>query len=126
MKSRTVLLVSGSARSRREVSTSLLRFNLVCITAEDESEALDLLRSSRSIGALVVEADTCDGLALAREGRALRPGLAVVYAAGAPQRIPARAVVQGAPIIPALLSAHMLAGVIANLGRRVNEDPVAA
>lgn len=117
----TVLLTT----TRQDVATSLSRFGYDVLTASDGTEALALLRANRGIGVLVADVDR-GGLALAREARAACPGLGVVYTATAPHRVPEAAKVSDAPILRAPYATHQLAGVIAGLGRRVLDDPLAA
>jgi hypothetical protein len=66
------------------------------------------------------------GLILAREARAIRPDLGVVYTATAPHRVTERENVSGAPILRSPYATHQLAGVIGGLGMRVLDDPLAA
>ncbi len=117
----TVLLTA----TRHDVATALSRFGYDILIANDGTEALALLRANRSIGVLVADVDRC-WLTLAREARAIRPGLGLVYTATAPHRVPETARVSDAPILRAPYATHQLAGVIAGLGRRVLDDPLAA
>src|SRR5215218_7316789 len=114
MKLSTVLLTA----TRGDVATSLSRFGYDILTASDGTEALALLRADRGIGVLVADVDR-GGLALAREARAVRPDLGVVYTAMAPHRVSETARVSGAPILRAPYATHQLAGVIGGLGRRI-------
>ncbi len=117
----TVLLPS----THRAISSSLARFGYEVLTASDTAEALALLRESRCITVLVADVDA-GGLTLAREARATRPTLGVVYTAMAPHRVAERERVADAPILRSPYGAHQLAGVISGLGRRVLDDPLAA
>ncbi len=62
------------------------------------------------------------GLALAREARAIRSDLGVIYTATAPHRVAETERVSEAPILRCPYAAHQLAGVISGLGRRVLDD----
>ncbi len=95
------------------------------LTASDKTEALPLLRATRCIGVLVADVEG-GGLTLARETRAIRPDLGVVYTATAPHRVAETERVSGAPILRSPFAAHQLVGVISGLGRRVLDDPLAA
>ena len=117
----TVLLPT----THRDISSSLARYGYEVLTTSDETEALALLRANRCIGVLVADVDR-GGLALAREARAIRPDLGVVYTATAPHRVAETERVSGAPILRSPYAAHQLAGVISGLGRRVLVDPLAA
>ncbi len=121
MKYPTVLLPA----THLDISASLGRFGYDTLTATDTTEALALLRANRCISVLVADVDG-GGLTLARQARAIRPDLSVVYTATAPHRVPEREKVSGAPILRAPYGVHQLAGVISGLGQRVLEDPLAA
>ena len=121
MKHPTVLLTA----TKGDVATALSRFGYDILTASDGTEALALLQANRSIGVLVADVDR-GGLTLAREARAIRPDLGVVYTAMAPHRVPETVRVSGAPILRAPFATHQLAGVIGGLGRRILDDPLAA
>ena len=121
MNSPTVLLPA----THRAVSSSLSRFGHEVLTARDKTETLALLRADRSITVLVADAEA-EGLTLAREARAIRPDLGIVYTAMAPHRVAERERVPDAPMLRSPYGAHQLAGVISGLGRRVLDDPLAA
>jgi CheY-like chemotaxis protein len=121
MNSPTVLLPA----SHRAISSSLSRFGYEVLTASDKTEALTLLRANLCITVLVADADA-GGLTLAREARAIRPNLGIVYTAMAPHRVAERERVRDAPMLRSPYGAHQLAGVISGLGRRVLDDPLAA
>ena len=121
MNSPTVLLPA----THRDISTSLGRFGYDVLTAGDRTEALALLCANRCIGVLVADVDA-GGLTLAQEARAIRSDLRVVYTASAPHRVPESSKVSDAPILRSPYAGHQLAGVIAGLGRRLLEDPLAA
>jgi hypothetical protein len=70
----TVLLPA----THRDISSSLARYGYEVLTASDPTEAHGFLRANRSIGVLVADVDR-GGLILAREARAIRPDLGVVY-----------------------------------------------
>ena len=127
MKHPLVLLATADPGVRRDVSNALSRFGYEVRTVSSGEEALGLLRADRSIGVLVAEAEA-GGLSLAREARALRPTLGVVYTSVAPHRIPEPAKVSGAPVLRTPYGAHQLVGVITGLGRRVLDEaaPIAA
>jgi DNA-binding NtrC family response regulator len=55
------------------------------------------------------------GLDLAREVRAVRPDIGVVYSAAAPQKIPETARVRGAPIMRSPIMPNQLVGVVGAL-----------
>jgi CheY-like chemotaxis protein len=117
----TVLLPAN----HRDIGTSLGRFGYEVLTVSDRAEALALLRANRGISVLVADVDA-GGLTLAREARAIRSDLRVVYTASAPHRVPQSSKVSDAPILRSPYAGHQLAGVIAGLGRRVLNDPLAA
>ncbi len=117
----TVLLTTAQG----DIASSLSRFGYDILTASNGTDAFALLRANRGIGVLVADVDR-GGLTLAREARAIRPNLGVVYTAAAPHRVPEAARVSDAPILRAPYATHQLAGVIAGLGRRVLDDPLAA
>ena len=121
----TVLLTATDAVTRRQVSDALARFGYEALTASDGAEALALLRDNRRIGVIVADVEA-GGLILAREARAIRPDLGVVYTTTAPHRVADSTKVSGAPILRSPYAAHQLASVIAGLGRRVLDDPLAA
>src|SRR4028118_1104216 len=89
----TVLLPAN----HRDISTSLGRFGYEVLTVSDGAEALALLRANRGISVLVADVDV-GGLALAREARAIRSDLRVVYTASAPHRVPPSSKVSDAPV----------------------------
>ena len=75
----------------------------------------------------MIVADTeLGGLALAREARAIRPNIGVVYTSVAPHRVVESAKVSGAPVLQKPYAAHQLVGVISGLSRRVLDDSLAA
>ena len=117
----TVLLPA----SHRAVSFSLARFGYEVLTASDTTEALALLRASRCITVLVADVDA-GGLTLARDARAIRPTLGIVYTAIAPHHVAERERVPDAPILRSPYGAHQIASLISGLGRRVLDDPLAA
>jgi CheY-like chemotaxis protein len=127
MKHPLVLLATADPATRRDVMAALNRFGYEVRTAAGGEEALDLLRTDRTIGVLVADVEA-GGLGLAREARALRSALGVVYTALAPHRIPEGAKVTGAPVLRVPYAAHQLVGVIAGLNRRVLDEasPIAA
>ncbi len=86
---------------------------------------LDCGGAAHCITVLVADVDA-GGLILAREARAIRPTLGVVYTAMAPHRVAERERVPDAPILRAPYATHQLAGVISGLGRRILDDPLAA
>jgi CheY-like chemotaxis protein len=117
----TVLLPTN----HHDISTSLGRLGYDVLTVSERTEALTLLRTNRGIGVLVADVDA-GGLTLAREARAIRSDLRVVYTASAPHRVPESSRASDAPILRSPYAGHQLAGVIAGLGRRVLDDPLAA
>jgi CheY-like chemotaxis protein len=121
----TVLVTTSDATTRRTISVSLARFDYEVLIATDGPEALALLRDNRQIGVIVADIEL-GGLALAREARAIRPKLGVVYASLAPHRVIGREKVAGAPMLRTPYAAHQLVGVIQGLGRRVLDDALAA
>ena len=120
-----VLLTTTNAATRRDVCDVLARYDYEAVVASDGTEALALLRDNRRIGVIVADAEL-DGLTLAREARAIRPNIGVVYTSVAPHRITEAAKVSDAPILRAPYGAHQLVGVIRGLGRRVLDDALAA
>ncbi len=120
-----VLLVSADASIRRDVSAWFTRFGYEITVTADPAEALAAIRSGQRIGVLVADVES-GGLLLAKEARALRPSLGVVYTSVAPQRVIEALKVAGAPIMRTPYAAHQLAGVISGLGRQTLADPLAA
>jgi DNA-binding response OmpR family regulator len=121
----TVLITATNDAVRREVCDVLYRFDYEAVVASDETEAVTLLRDNRRIGVIVADIEL-GGLTLAREARAIRPNLGVVYTSVAPHRVAERTKVSGAPIMRKPYAAHQLVGVIQGLGRRVLNDSLAA
>ncbi len=117
------LVLLTSAHS--SLGASLARYGYDSTIAVDTAEALTILRATRGISVLVADVDR-GGLLLAREARTIRPDLRVVYIAAAPHRVAEKEKVRDAPILRSPVTAHQLAGVIAGLGRRVLDNPVAA
>jgi CheY-like chemotaxis protein len=107
------------------VSASLARYGYDSTIASDPAEALAILRATRRSSVLVADVDR-GGLLLAREARAIRPDLLVVYIATAPHRVAEKEKVHDAPILRSPVAAHQLASVIAGLGRSVLDDALAA
>jgi DNA-binding response OmpR family regulator len=122
MRHPTVLLALSDARASREISTGLVRFGYDNLTATDHGEALAILAERQMIDVLVIDADAPEGLALGRGVRKTHPQVAIVYASEAPQRIPEDLMVEGSPMLRAPFPPHLLAGVVAALGRRVTDD----
>jgi CheY-like chemotaxis protein len=127
MKRPLVLLTRADPAARCDIAAALNRFGYDVLTACNGDEAVALLQLERSVGVLVADVEA-GGLALAREARALRPNLGVIYASVAPYRVAENSKVSGAPILHVPYSAHQLVGVIAGLGRRVLDEalPLAA
>jgi DNA-binding response OmpR family regulator len=121
----TVLVTATNDAVRRDVCDALARFDYEAIIASDGAEALAVLRDNRRIG-IIVAAIELGGITLAREARAIRPDLHVVYTSMAPQRIAEHLKVSGAPILRTPYAAQQLVGVIRGLGRRVLDDALAA
>ncbi len=82
----TILVTATDAATRRDVCDVLARFDYEVLIASDETEALALLRDNRQIGVIVANVES-GGLTLAREARAIRPHLGVVYTSVAPHRV---------------------------------------
>ena len=120
-----VLLVSADAAVRRDVSAWFTRFGYEITATADSAEALAAIRGGQRFGVLVADVES-GGLVLAREARALRPSIGVVYTSVAPQRVGDALKVSGAPIMRTPYAAHQLAGVITGLGRQTLADPLAA
>jgi PAS domain S-box-containing protein len=81
----TVLLVEDNADVRAVAAQQLAGFGYAVIEAEDAAQALVVLREEREIDLLftdVVMPGGMSGIELAREARALRPGLRVLLASG--------------------------------------------
>jgi DNA-binding response OmpR family regulator len=117
------LVLLTSAHS--SLGASLARYGYESTIAADSADALTILRATRGISVLVADVDR-GGLLLAREARTIRSDLRVVYIATAPHRVAEKEKVHDAPILRSPVAAHQLAGVIAGLGRRVLDDPLAA
>lgn len=125
MSSLAVLLISADASTRRDVSAWFTRFGHEMITCPDPAQALACIKSNPQINVVVADVES-GGLVLAREARAHRPAIGVVYTSVAPHRVSEALKVPGAPVVRAPFAAHQLAGVISGLGRRAIEDPLAA
>ena len=122
---KTVLVTTTDAAARRDLCASLARFDYDVLIASDGTEALALLRDNRQIGVIVADIDL-GGITVAREPRAIRPNIGVVYTSMAPHRVAESMKVSGAPILRMPYGAHQLVGVIRGLGRRVLDDSLAA
>jgi hypothetical protein len=127
MKRPLVLLTSAGPAARCDIAAALNSFGYDVLTACKDDEALALLRLQLFIGVLVADVEA-SGLALAREGRTLRPRLGVIYTSVAPYRVAKNSKVTDAPVLRVPYGAHQLVGVIAGLGRRVLDEalPLAA
>jgi signal transduction histidine kinase len=82
---RTILLVEDDDLVREAVERMLSDLGYASIAARGAQAALDILRRDDTIDLLLTDflmADSVDGLALAKEARALRPGLRVCLASG--------------------------------------------
>jgi CheY-like chemotaxis protein len=121
----TILLTASNPIARRDVTDVFDRFGYEVLTASDGAEALALFRENRRIGIIVADVEL-GGLMLAREARAMRPDVGVIYTSVAPYRVAENAKVSGAPILRVPYAAQQLVGVAASLGRRVLADPLAA
>ncbi len=121
----TVLITATNDAVRRDVCDVLARYDYEAVVASDETEALGLLRDDRRIGVIVADVEL-GGLALAREARAIRPHVSVVYTATTPHHVAESTKVSGAPVLRKPYAAQQLVGVIRGLGRRVLDEAVAA
>jgi DNA-binding response OmpR family regulator len=121
----TVLITATNDAVRSDICDALARFDYEAVIASDETEALALLQDNRRIGVIVADIEL-GGLTLAREARAIRPHLGVVYTSVAPHRVAESTRVSGAPILRKPYAAQQLVGVIRGLGRRVLDDSLAA
>ncbi len=121
----TVLITATNDAVRRDVCDVLARFDYEAVVASDEIEALALLRENRRIGVIVADVEL-GGLTLAREARAIRSNLGVVYTSIAPHHVAESTKVSGAPVLRKPYAAQQLVGVIRGLGRRVLDDALAA
>ena len=120
-----VLITSTNDAVRRDVCDVLARYDYEAVVASDETEALVHLRNDRRIGVIVADVEL-GGLTLAREARAIRPHLGVVYTSVTPHHVAESTKVSGAPILRKPYAAQQLVGVIRGLGRRVLDDSLAA
>ena len=120
-----ILLTATNTITRRDVTELLDRYGYMVLTASDGAEALAIFRENRRVGIIVADIEA-DGLTLAREARAMRPDVGVVYTSVAPYRVAENAKVSGAPMLRVPYAPQQLVGVIAGLGRRVLADPLAA
>ena len=121
----TILLTATNAAIRQDMCDVLARFDYEVVIASDGTEALALLRDDRRIGIIVADVER-GGLPLARDARAIRPDLGVIYTSMAPHRVAESTKVSGAPILLTPYGAHQLVGVIRGLGRRVLDNNLAA
>ena len=125
MQQPSVLLTTTDASTRRDICASLARFDFEVLVASDSIEALATLRANHRIGVIVANVEL-GGLTLARDARAIRPNLGVVYTSVAPHRVAESTKVSGAPILRTPFGAHQLVGVIRGLGRRVLDSALVA
>ena len=86
MKQPTVLLTTPDTWFRRDICSSLARFDYEVLVASDNIEALAILKENRRVGIIVVDVEL-HGLALAREARGSRSSLGVIYTSVSPHQI---------------------------------------
>jgi DNA-binding NtrC family response regulator len=120
-----VLLVAADGLTRRLTTNGLEIYGYEVIAACNGAEAVALLQSERRVGILVTDAELggeTDGLAVAQAGRAIDPGMIVIYTARSPHMIPAKRKVSAAPTVRAPFHPHQLLGVISQLRQGPAED----
>lgn len=120
-----VLVTAGTPEVALRIGEGLARYGYDARIARDQAEALAIVHAERRIGVVVADVES-GGLALAQQARNARPGLGVIYTAGFPQHIPAAATVKDAPVLRTPYTAHQLVSVIAGLGKRALDEPLAA
>ena len=125
MKQPTILLTTTDTWFRRDICSSLARFDYEVLVAGDAIEALAILEENRQVAVIVADIGL-GGLALAREARRSRPSLGVIYTSVSPHQIAKDEKVPGAPTLRIPYGANQLAGVIRGLGRRVLDNTLAA
>jgi CheY-like chemotaxis protein len=125
MKQPTILFATTDTWFRRDICSSLARFDYEVFVAGDDIEALAILKENRQVGVIVADIRS-GGLVLAREARRSRPSLGVIYTSVNPHDIAGSEKVPGAPTLRIPYGAHQLAGVIRGLGRRVLDNTLAA
>ncbi|MDP2358283.1 MAG: hypothetical protein Q8M31_19795 [Beijerinckiaceae bacterium] len=118
----TVLLALSDPRTNRAMSTGLQRFGYENLTATDQCEALSILATKGQIDVMIIDADAPEGLALGHGVRRAHPNVAIVYTSEAPQKIAEHTIVSGSPMLRSPFAPHLLAGVVAALGRRASLD----
>lgn len=121
----TVLLAFSDPRTNRAMSCGLERFGYANFTATDHSDAMSILATRRRIDVMVIDADEPEGLSLSHGVRLAHPNVAIVYTSEAPQRIAENKIVRGSPLLRSPFAPHLLAGVVAALGRRVPVEELA-
>jgi DNA-binding response OmpR family regulator len=108
-----IYLTDENPRVARDLASALLKngYEVVTLPARQVAASVQGQR-----GAVVVLADVDrGGLDLAREVRAVRSDVGVVYSAAVPQKIPDTARVRGAPIMRSPITPVQLVGVVAVL-----------
>jgi CheY-like chemotaxis protein len=116
-----VLLVPGDRLTGILTRSGLQGYGYDVLVAGSVDEALDLLHMNRRISVLVVNVrleQTSDGLALAKAARTADPTIKIVYTCGAPNKLPDREKVTGAPCLRTPYHPHQLVGVIGQISNR--------
>jgi DNA-binding NtrC family response regulator len=116
-----VLLVPGDRLTGILTRGGLQGYGYDVLVAGSVDEALDLLHTNRRISVLVVNVgleQTSDALALAKAARTVDPTIKIVYTCGAPNKLPDREKVTGAPCLRTPYHPHQLVGVIGQLANR--------
>jgi hypothetical protein len=116
-----VLLVPGDRLTGILTRGGLQGYGYDVLVAGSVDEALDLLHTNRRISVLVVNVgleQTSDGLALAKAARTADPTINIVYTCGAPNKLPDREKVTGAPCPRTPYHPHQLVGVIGQISNR--------
>jgi DNA-binding response OmpR family regulator len=108
-----IYLTDENPRVARDLASALLKNGYDVVTLPAPAVAASLQGQQRDV-IVLADADR-GGLDLAREVRSIRPGIGVVYAASAPQKIPETARVRGAPVMRAPITPHQLVGVVGTL-----------
>jgi DNA-binding NtrC family response regulator len=116
-----VLLIPADRRTGALTRAGLEGYGYDVLVAGTVEEALDLLRSNRTVSVLVVDVrpeKTSDGMALAQAARRSDPTIHVIYTCGAPYKLSEREKVSGAPCLRTPYHPHQLVGGIGQISSR--------
>jgi DNA-binding response OmpR family regulator len=117
-----VLLLPGDPLTGLLTESGLQSYGYDVLLVLTSTEASQALLTAKNVRVLVIDADQPGGLSLAKAARAADPKLAVVYVSRAPNRLPEREKVSGAPCLRVPYHPHQLVSVIGSLLRRPGAD----